>query len=167
MEVSTATALKVRLFSKSSSNCNFNSGYERLSGLCIDIDECESDICHSLEKCTNYDGGYDCPCIDGYVRGSEGMCVPHADCESDLCFNPQNECTAGTHNCHDFEDCVNLPEGFECVCSSGFQRVGGVCQNIDECLSNPCTFPNSICHDMIGSYLCECLTGIVMQAQIA
>ena len=82
-----------------------------------------------------------------------------ADCETDLCFNPINECTAGTHECSDFEECKNLLEGYSCECAAGFKRFQNNCVNVDECENNPCTFPNSLCHDTIGSFICECRPG--------
>ncbi|XP_071942282.1 uncharacterized protein [Antedon mediterranea] len=42
---------------------------------CTDIDECENqDACRTNEICTNFDGGFSCACVEGYVAVSYG-CV--------------------------------------------------------------------------------------------
>jgi hypothetical protein len=66
----------------------------------------------------------------------------------------------GTHTCSDYQNCKKLNEGFSCECLTGFIEKNGHCKNIDECLIDPCDFPNSMCHDIIGSFICECLPGL-------
>ena len=68
----------------------------RESGLCIDINECDEDICKKNEVCENHIGGFDCQCISGYFRDENLNCVERLDCHTQLCANPINECTSGT-----------------------------------------------------------------------
>lgn len=35
-----------------------------------------------------------------------------------------NECAQGRHNCHQNAQCIDLQEGFDCKCSSGFTGDG-------------------------------------------
>jgi len=42
----------------------------------LDIDECEEDTysCPKLSRCKNKNGGYDCPCKDGFEKTAQGTC---------------------------------------------------------------------------------------------
>lgn len=35
-----------------------------------------------------------------------------------------NECDQGSHNCHQNAQCIDLQEGYDCKCSSGFTGDG-------------------------------------------
>ncbi|KAI3889482.1 hypothetical protein MKX03_025481 [Papaver bracteatum] len=72
-----------------------------------------------------------------------------------------------TYACGPHSDCIpgeNAP-GYRCNCKSGFagnpylnSSSGGECQDIDECLNNPCG-RGSICNNTIGGYTCHCQEG--------
>ena len=46
-----------------------------------------------------------------------------------------------------------------CTCKTGFQRVNGVCSDIDECNDQNDCDPNATCSNTEGSYSCDCLQG--------
>ena len=65
-----------------------------------------------------------------------------------------------------------MPGSFICVCGQGFsgEKSTGqpaVCENIDECMANPCLSENSaqVCTDTHGAYECSCDTGFTGTAQ--
>ncbi|XP_046398520.1 multiple epidermal growth factor-like domains protein 8 [Ischnura elegans] len=70
---------------------------------------------------------------------------------------PEDECKNGHHSCHpESQECVDLPEGFSCVCGKGYkeeERLGcaPVCQ--PSCIHGWCAKPN----------LCQCDFGYVGQ----
>lgn len=35
---------------------------------------------------------------------------------------PENECLNGHHDCHESQECRDLPHGFRCACRSGYTR---------------------------------------------
>ena len=53
--------------------CACISGYERINGLCTDIDECQKYPCHINATCNNFDGGYNCSCHAGF-QGNGTTC---------------------------------------------------------------------------------------------
>ena len=59
--------------------------------------------------------------------------------------------------------CTNLSPGFECRCFEGYENVGNVCVDVDECnvvvanAVNPCG--RGTCRNTDGSYHCECHHG--------
>ncbi|XP_015757133.1 PREDICTED: EGF-containing fibulin-like extracellular matrix protein 1 [Acropora digitifera] len=70
-----------------------------------------------------------------------------------------NECAQGRHNCHQNARCIDLQEGYDCKCSSGFTGDGiSDCTDVDECVAGDicsgyrCTYTK-------GSYTCECQAG--------
>ena len=42
----------------------------------LDINECEEDThsCPKFSRCKNKNGGYDCPCKDGFQKDAQGTC---------------------------------------------------------------------------------------------
>jgi Tol biopolymer transport system component len=53
-----------------------NSGWQATPGGCVDVDECASPTaCGMNMQCTNFEGGYKCDCLPGFI--DEGaVCVP-------------------------------------------------------------------------------------------
>ena len=75
-----------------------------------------------------------------------------------------DECTMDLATCFLGASCVNTLGSYKCVCGSGYQEVDGVCEDIDECLSNGrvnrfvCGV-DSECQNYPGSYRCVCKPG--------
>ena len=42
-------------------------------------------------------------------------------------FTDDDECSAGSHNCHVDADCTNMPGSFTCACKAGFLGDGITC----------------------------------------
>lgn len=58
------------------------------------------------------------------------------------------------------EDCASTPgtAGYRCVCPDGLS--GENCtEEVDECQSNPCSGPRSLCVDQPNGYFCRCPAG--------
>ncbi|CAD5110882.1 DgyrCDS247 [Dimorphilus gyrociliatus] len=56
----------------------------------------------------------------------------------------ENECINGHHDCTEYETCKDLPIGYSCECSEGYERKSsGVCEPVcPGCLHGSCTAPN-------------------------
>uniref|UniRef100_A0A672YAX8 Latent-transforming growth factor beta-binding protein 4 n=1 Tax=Sphaeramia orbicularis TaxID=375764 RepID=A0A672YAX8_9TELE len=69
-----------------------------------------------------------------------------------------NECAQSAGVCSRGE-CVNTAGSYRCVCPSGYRSVSQQtgCQDIDECVQNPCR--NGRCENTPGSYRCVCRHG--------
>ena len=59
-------------------------------------------------------------------------------------------------------DCVNNAECLkgQCYCRDGFEAVGAVCRDENECLASPCG-PNAQCQNIPGSFQCTCNAGFL------
>ncbi|MEZ4336852.1 MAG: EGF domain-containing protein [Sandaracinaceae bacterium] len=133
---------------------------------CANIDECASHPCAPFGSggsdgmgCTERSlgawsaPGYTCSCQAGY--SSDGTtCVL------------QNECTAGTDDCHPLAMCVDPSPAmgdFSCTCPSGYVGGGhgaGGCTDVNECAMglDDC-HTNATCTNTPGSFTCACNTG--------
>ena len=69
---------------------------------------------------------------------------------------PPPECADVT--CQDNATCTVQGASPVCQCDSGFQPVGGACQDINECGGDPCG-DNQVCENEPGSYVCSCASG--------
>ena len=43
-------------------------------------------------------------------------------------FSDVDECTNGTHNCHNNANCTNVNGSFSCNCNPGYKGNGTYCQ---------------------------------------
>ncbi len=156
-------------------------------GACADIDECALDNPCAPGACTNTDGGYTCSdCPLGFMV-SGGRCVDVNECGASTCgpglclendpghytctrcgtgysapaldgtCADVNECaTPGT--CATTATCTNTPGSFTCECNDGYEGPGNFCNDVDDCLSNPCD-ENATCINTEGSFYCQCPVG--------
>ncbi|KAK2178081.1 hypothetical protein NP493_563g01009 [Ridgeia piscesae] len=118
---------------------------------CQDIDECLEKTAGCDHICTNFDGGFNCSCTDGFqLMNDKKICKPCPSgtwgkgCLRDCsCRDSDTECNATT-------GCAECPAGFE----------GADCQeDIDECTeNNPCG-DNANCINTVGTFKCVCSAG--------
>lgn len=137
--------------------CICKAGYTGGSQGCVDIDECQSQVCGQGSVCSNEPGGYTCQCPGGssgdpYREGCSRPRVPFS-CSSDK-------------PCPGSEVCIQedgLLEENVCVCQQGYRRdVNGICSDINECLESkekPACGLNAVCKNLPGSYECKCPEG--------
>ncbi|KAK0417494.1 hypothetical protein QR680_013044 [Steinernema hermaphroditum] len=72
-----------------------------------------------------------------------------------------DECLEDRHSCDPAtSQCVNTLGGFRCECAPGFEGVGDVCVDVDECQRGVSgCHPNAHCVNHIGSVGCHCAEG--------
>ncbi len=123
--------------------CACAEGFEKINGICVDVDECTKNPCAENETCTNSAGSYSCSCDSPYVV-KEGKCT--------LCGNGSKEagevCDSGSEqSCSDFtgknyavgknalcnSDCGGWNDKVVCDCFEGFEKVDGSCLKIELC----------------------------------
>uniref|UniRef100_A0A8C6NRM3 Thrombomodulin n=1 Tax=Nothobranchius furzeri TaxID=105023 RepID=A0A8C6NRM3_NOTFU len=118
---------------------------------CVDIDECEQQMCDHL--CENTFGSYRCICfMDGACGCEHGFRLAE-DGTSCVDFN---ECTNERQCPGENFMCVNTQLRYKCVCQVGFTSRRGLCVDRDECVSAPCEHE---CVNTPGSYRCLCYEG--------
>ncbi|KAK1339359.1 hypothetical protein QTO34_020042 [Cnephaeus nilssonii] len=71
-----------------------------------------------------------------------------------------DRCAAGATNICGPGTCVNLPDGYRCVCSPGYRLHPSQthCTDDNECLRDPC-MGKGRCVNHVGSYSCLCYPG--------
>uniref|UniRef100_A0A8D0D007 Neural EGFL like 1 n=1 Tax=Sander lucioperca TaxID=283035 RepID=A0A8D0D007_SANLU len=131
-----------------SHRCDCLPGFLRVDEYsCTEHDECASgqNLCNENAICTNTIRGHLCTCKPGYVGNgticrafceegcrSGGTCVSPNTCVCPSgftgrhCETDNDECSLQTHTCWNDSVCVNLPGGYDCVCTSG-PGCGGDC----------------------------------------
>ncbi|PIK34387.1 putative fibrillin-1 [Apostichopus japonicus] len=78
-----------------------------------------------------------------------------------------DQCDEGTHDCFDlnFLECVFVSNNtFTCAnCKAGYQQVGSICDDVDECQDDPCSYLGAAeCINTISSYICQCQNDTVI-----
>lgn len=114
----------------------------------VTCEETQEDPCASLRCahiCYEDGGSYACTCKEGFKLAADGRsCVDFNDCTD------PRQCPGENSRC------VNTAGGFQCVCKDGYKYKGGVCVDVDECMSAPC---EHVCDNRPGSYVCSCYSG--------
>jgi len=83
------------------------------------VNECENANLNNCDAfsgiCTNFDGGYNCSCPNGFEdeNGDGSVCVDYNECIGE---GDGNNCVRGTQ-------CTNFPGSFECSCMTGFHNL--------------------------------------------
>lgn len=124
-------------------------GFDCVSGVCLDINECATSNggCSSDATCTNTSGGRTCVCKSGY--SGDGL----------VC-NDVNECASSNGGCSSNATCTNTAGGRTCQCKSGYAGDGLSCFDIDECASgNGGCSTNANCTNTAGGRTCACKSG--------
>ncbi|XP_043775587.1 latent-transforming growth factor beta-binding protein 2 isoform X2 [Cervus elaphus] len=76
-----------------------------------------------------------------------------------------DSCAAGATNICGPGTCVNLPDGYRCICSPGYRLhpSQAYCTDDNECLRDPCK-GRGRCVNRVGSYSCFCYPGYKLAA---
>ncbi|XP_034554743.1 thrombomodulin [Notolabrus celidotus] len=98
-----------------------------------------------MHACLQQGNTYKCLCDLGFKLAADGRtCVDLNDCTD------ERQCPGENFMC------VNTLGGFQCVCKDGYKMTGGLCVDVDECVSAPC---EHLCTNTPGSYKCHCYDG--------
>merc|ERR1711917_119880 len=83
---SKCTFVKVNTEGSFVCTCHFGYILQRGPDICVDLDECTlgTHQCHKDAKCSNYSGGYNCACKEGF-QGNGLNCVDIDECELNMC----------------------------------------------------------------------------------
>ncbi|CAG5130481.1 unnamed protein product, partial [Candidula unifasciata] len=181
------TSNKCDLPCLNTTHCICPRGFEAVSGVCKDIDECARNIADCDRLCHNHAGNFSCSCGDGYQLAENGRscsfdcprCVKSNNqngkltCISGYMLDPHdsaycidvNECNTTTPRCNTTtEFCLNTAGSYECECSRGFVNSAGSCLDIDECSDRThphnCDTATEVCVNGYGGFKCDCLSGL-------
>ncbi|CAJ0578467.1 unnamed protein product, partial [Mesorhabditis spiculigera] len=116
------SCVRARLHNGSVENiceCEPNFRWNTVTKKCEDIDECAEnrhDCDPSNSHCINYEGGFECRCMEGYA-GHGGICVD------------VDECKLGTAGCHRMAMCINRVGSCGCKCMTGMTGDGTHCED--------------------------------------
>nr|XP_013010744.1 latent-transforming growth factor beta-binding protein 2 isoform X4 [Cavia porcellus] len=79
-----------------------------------------------------------------------------------------DRCASGATNICGPGTCVNLPDGYRCVCNSGYRLhpSQAYCTDDNECLKDPCA-GRGHCVNSVGSYSCLCYPGYTLATSAA
>ncbi len=83
-------------------------------------------------------GGYDCSCKAGYQ--GDGFSCQDID-----------ECTDGSHDCHQRAICTNEPGSYTCTCPSGWTGDGKNCRGLVFSRALLLARSDSACHSAMSS----------------
>ncbi|KAL3836533.1 hypothetical protein ACJMK2_021957, partial [Sinanodonta woodiana] len=121
---------------------------------CEDIDECEEDEDDCDQNCTNDVGHYTCGCFDGFEYNvTLKTCI-----QTEI----PNVCETSSINCSQTAGCTSFNRTAKCFCDKGLQLTseGTKCEDIDECISNPCS---QNCSNFNGGFSCHCYQGYTLE----
>lgn len=87
-------------------------------------------------------------------------CTTGKMCDQGSCVD-RDECADGSQRCPDHSKCMNITDGYNCVCDAGWQKWGNICEDTDECRANQdnCDSQPESCVDTDGSFECRCPKG--------
>ncbi|KAJ0036930.1 hypothetical protein NQD34_005607, partial [Periophthalmus magnuspinnatus] len=134
-------------------------GYDIINDMCEDINECVQGVhgCGPEFDCVNTMGSFRCnpkpQCAPGFSKDPQGNCADVDECSLSQPCGPSFSCinTVGSYVCNR-----------KIICSRGYHSSpdGSRCVDVDECQSglHRCG-EGQLCHNMAGSYRCECQTG--------
>ncbi|XP_078490955.1 uncharacterized protein LOC100176194 [Ciona intestinalis] len=108
---------------------------------CMDVNECDLDMCSENSECINTQGSYFCRCHRGYTK-HQGVCVDNQECS----LGEGNKCQWR---------CRNTPGAFECECPVGYDKLDYSCNDINECDRGASVCgPSDTCVNTRGGHKC-------------
>ncbi|KAL7980061.1 hypothetical protein Chor_001329, partial [Crotalus horridus] len=141
---------------------------------CEDIDECESSPCIN-GVCKNTAGSFVCECspestLDTSktvcietVKGTCWQTIVNGRCEINI-----NGATLKSQCCSSLgaawgSPCVPCEK--DPICSKGYSRIrGNQCEDVNECVVFPGVCTNGQCVNTLGSFICQCPSGMTLDA---
>uniref|UniRef100_F6PUJ2 EGF-like domain-containing protein n=1 Tax=Ciona intestinalis TaxID=7719 RepID=F6PUJ2_CIOIN len=109
---------------------------------CMDVNECDLDMCSENSECINTQGSYFCRCHRGYTKHQAGVCVDNQECS----LGEGNKCQWR---------CRNTPGAFECECPVGYDKLDYSCNDINECDRGASVCgPSDTCVNTRGGHKC-------------
>lgn len=139
------------------------------TGNCIDINECERQVCGLNAFCKNLPGSYECQCLGGFYGNPYVLCdqcnTNECHCQLGYEYVGGNCILAGcksSRDCKTGAECVMITGGLSyCACPKGYRtQADGSCVDVDECSEgqHSCGF-GAVCINAPGTYKCECPPG--------
>lgn len=137
------------------------------------IDYCSSSPCLNGATCEKLVGSFKCFCIEGFTGQfssidrhfwlGKSVSIKFSICfflsfTGDTCAVDIDDCMDNA--CLNGGRCTDRINGYECDCAgTGYkgQRCG---EDVDECSEGLCK--NGFCHNLLGSYNCECDFGSML-----
>lgn len=139
-----------------------------IHGKCTD--PCLHTVCGINANCQSEGHEALCSCPAGFLGDPNDTgvgcfkveCIDHVDCagdracdaETNRCIKPCDLTSCGKGNCQVRDHKAT------CACYEGYQLVNDVCEDINECLSQPC-HSTAFCNNLPGSYSCQCPEGLI------
>ncbi|KAG2471441.1 FBN1 protein, partial [Polypterus senegalus] len=120
----------------------FNGAFTKSTCCCFNTEFAFGEPCQPCPALNT--GEFLALCPHGVGRSSTGEDIDECSLRSQLCDNGL---------------CRNTPGSYSCSCQKGyvFKPETEVCEDINECESNPCV--NADCKNTPGSFFCECALG--------
>ncbi|XP_060723740.1 sushi, nidogen and EGF-like domain-containing protein 1 isoform X1 [Tachysurus vachellii] len=136
-------------------------------------DPCASGPCMNGGTCFHYIGKYKCECPGSFIGRhceiSKGAspALDGNDCgpppkvrHAEVQFSSSSPGSLALYSCH--PGYTPNPRSTQSICSHGSWTQPSVCDEINECLSQPC-MNGGTCRDRVASFLCECESGFTGQ----
>ncbi|KAI5628308.1 sushi, nidogen and EGF-like domain-containing protein 1 isoform X1, partial [Silurus asotus] len=137
-------------------------------------DPCASGPCMNGGTCFHYIGKYKCECPGSFlgrhceISKGASPALDGNDCgpppkvkHAEVQFSSTNPGSLALYTCH--PGYTPNPRATQSICSShGSWTQPPVCEEINECLSQPC-MNGGTCRDRVASFLCECESGFTGQ----
>ncbi|KAI0208521.1 hypothetical protein LSAT2_006799 [Lamellibrachia satsuma] len=142
--------------------CNCSTGWE--GDYCeLDMDGCQDNPCTGGTNCTDLTPeeqvvsgvSFNCSECPTGTEDDDGICLPINECDP----------TKSRHNCE--QVCVDLPDGYKCMCNDGYRLDNTThCKDINECDEGTSDCEHE-CRNTEGSYRCSCVRGYTLNVDNA
>ncbi|XP_076799587.1 uncharacterized protein LOC143444282 [Clavelina lepadiformis] len=141
---------------------------------CVDINECQQDLCGPNTDCENTIGGFFCRCKEGFYLNDLEICeeitcpkplVHSQTTYIDLVRDSYDIGAILQYNCYPGYNIFSSPTTLTCTKSGSWSAAPPVCTDVDECEGTPCP-ENSACTNARGSFQCMCNNGYMKDGEI-